>query len=242
MRIRPGSQFRDLIEVFTPDLLLEVGSWHGSSAITFLNHARELGLPTKIICVDTWLGSIEHWLDALPDSEWSRDSLGIVNGEPQFIESFRKNISDAGLEERVEIVRAPSDIALPYLEGVGRHVDVAYIDGDHAFRAVQRDIDLAGRLRGSDPCIISGDDWDWTEVRLAVLLASLKVRRTLWVKARMWILLPAGDARASQLRERDWRKVSVWGATWGSTQTSRRLRKTIRRVLRGTRQLFTRLR
>src|SRR5262245_9381175 len=55
--------FRTAIEAVRPRTIIELGSWKGLSAIHMAGLCRELGLDTEIVCVDTWLGSPENWLD-----------------------------------------------------------------------------------------------------------------------------------------------------------------------------------
>ena len=42
--------------------IIEVGTWKGRSAIKMALASKVIGLHTEIICVDTFLGSAEHWL------------------------------------------------------------------------------------------------------------------------------------------------------------------------------------
>jgi cephalosporin hydroxylase len=77
-----SAPLHDLVKISRPSRILEIGSWQGYSAVQFLTAARALGLDSEINRVDTSLGSIEHWLDKKPDSEWSFESLNVIDGEP----------------------------------------------------------------------------------------------------------------------------------------------------------------
>jgi cephalosporin hydroxylase len=57
-----GPLCREVISAVRPEVIVEVGTWKGASAIHMAQTARDLGLSTQIICVDTWLGSTEHFL------------------------------------------------------------------------------------------------------------------------------------------------------------------------------------
>ena len=63
----------------------EVGSWKGRSAINMARAVKTLDLPAEIVCVDTWLGSPEHWLKQ--HAEWYK-SLRIANGMPQLYYNY----------------------------------------------------------------------------------------------------------------------------------------------------------
>src|SRR5687768_5229089 len=52
----------EAIHALRPARICEVGSWKGRSAINMAKAVKSLGLNTEIVCVDTWLGSPEHWL------------------------------------------------------------------------------------------------------------------------------------------------------------------------------------
>lgn len=95
--VRGDSQFFHVMSAFRPETILEVGSWHGRSAVTFVWNGRNLGLKTTVLCVDTWLGSKEHWSDKFPSSEWSRAALELRDGEPTSFEHFKRNIKNFGM-------------------------------------------------------------------------------------------------------------------------------------------------
>ena len=165
---RDSQSLRGLVDVVQPDILIEFGSWEGRSALTFVERALEKNLRTRVICVDTWLGSPEHWRNSAPDSEWSFDRLNVVDGEPRVLDTFRSAMRDHGVGDRVSIVRAPTSLAAIYLSRLGIFGDLVYVDADHSYRAVVEDLRLAERILADDG-VIAGDDWAWGSVRLAVV-------------------------------------------------------------------------
>lgn len=164
---RETQALRDLVGVVRPALIVEFGSWQGRSALTFLTEARSLGLGSKIICVDTWLGSAEHWRNSLPDSEWSFDQLNLRNGEPRILETFWQAIKDHDLADQTSIVRAPTIFAAPFLRQQGVKPELVYVDADHSFGAVYQDLRLAESIVAKNG-VIAGDDFTWQSVRLAI--------------------------------------------------------------------------
>jgi predicted O-methyltransferase YrrM len=164
---RESQALRDLVDVIRPALIVEFGSWQGRSALTFLLEARQCGLQTKIICVDTWLGSFQNWQIMDPDSEWSFHQLKLRNGEPQILETFWQAIRDHDLTQETEIVRAPTRFAAPFLKRTGAEPDLVYVDADHSFGAVLEDLRLAESIVRTGG-VIAGDDFSWQSVRLAV--------------------------------------------------------------------------
>ena len=53
--------FESLIDKTKPNLILEIGTWKGASAINMANICERYKLNTQIICIDTWLGALEFW-------------------------------------------------------------------------------------------------------------------------------------------------------------------------------------
>ena len=164
---RESQALRDLVGIVRPELIVEFGSWQGRSALTFLLEAKSIGLGASIICVDTWLGSAEHWRNSFPDGEWSFDQLNLRNGEPQILETFWKAIRDHGLTNSTSILRAPTGFAAPFLRQTGIEPGLVYVDADHSFGAVVGDLKLAESIV-SESGVIAGDDFSWPSVRLAV--------------------------------------------------------------------------
>lgn len=164
---RSSDALSSLVKVARPDLALELGSWEGRSALTFLLAARTEGIRMALICVDTWLGSSEHWEDNEPDTEWAFQRLRLVDGEPQILSTFRASMEHHKVDDHVSILRGPTEYAVPYLIRQGVRVGLVYVDADHRFVAVLQDLTLA-RGAIAPGGVISGDDWGWLSVRLAV--------------------------------------------------------------------------
>ena len=92
------SVFREVIASTRPRLIVEVGTWKGASALHMARVTHELGLDTRIICVDTWLGSPEHFLAQQP--EW-RESLQMKFGFPKLYFTFLSNVVRSGYADRI---------------------------------------------------------------------------------------------------------------------------------------------
>ncbi|MFM6418929.1 hypothetical protein, partial [Planktothrix sp.] len=75
---------RDLIQIIQPKIIIEVGSWKGHSAIKMAETLHNLNLySSRVLCVDTWLGSLEHW----QNENW-RKELYLEHGYPTLYEKF----------------------------------------------------------------------------------------------------------------------------------------------------------
>ena len=54
------AMFEQVIAKVLPKTIIEVGSWKGRSAVNIVNTCLRHGLSPSLVCVDTWLGSIEN--------------------------------------------------------------------------------------------------------------------------------------------------------------------------------------
>lgn len=149
-----------------PSLIIEVGSWKGRSAINMARYAKAAGLETEILCVDTWLGSPEHWTQR--DDVKCYPSLKIKNGTPLIYYTFLKNVIDAGFENVITPLRVPSETAFFILEHYKILADMIYIDAGHEYLSVKRDLQLYCRLLKTDGVLIGDDYGIWSGVTRAV--------------------------------------------------------------------------
>ena len=122
--------------------ILEVGSWAGGSAITWAEalarHHRRQG---RVVCVDPW----KPYFDPAkrPDAPVYRAmSAALLNDT--IYDLFLHNVSSAGYDDIVVARRGDSGATLPMLPR--RAFDVVFIDGDHSYAAVRRDLEAALEL------------------------------------------------------------------------------------------------
>lgn len=149
-------QFTDLM----PKIVIEVGSWVGTSAIIMAKILKELKLDAEIICIDTWLGSVEHWSGEIC-------TMSQRNGRPIFYETFLSNVIQSGMKDIITPFPIDSTNGLLFFKKFNIPVDFIYIDGAHDFKSVCNDLYNAQNvLRPSG--VLLGDDWQAPDVRQAV--------------------------------------------------------------------------
>lgn len=150
-----------------PQLVLEVGSWLGNSAILsvlhYLNalHWRDFTL----VCVDTWLGSVEHWLR--DTDQRARQVLGIEHGYPRLYDHFLSNIMHAGVQDYVQPLPQTSVNAARILTAYEMYFDWVFIDASHETVEVFLDMNVYWPLVKIGG-VLCGDDWNWPSVQQAV--------------------------------------------------------------------------
>lgn len=123
--------------------ILEIGSWEGRSAVFFL----EFFPRSRIVCVDTFAGGIDH-ID-------SPKLAPLISGTEGRFDSNTHSYGD-----RCEKVKMRSLPALDSLAQAGRRFDLVYIDGSHQRDDVLMDSLLAWGLVVDQGYII-WDDYLW---------------------------------------------------------------------------------
>ena len=171
-----------IVNEVKPKLLIEVGSWMGQSGVNFAKTVKNLNLDCTVVCVDTWLGSVEHWTD-----ENLRSKLELVNGYPSFYKRFLTNVKNAGVEDVVVPVPMPSLIAANFLKHNNLLADVIYIDGSHDQSDVYNDLMAYWPLL-NEKGIIFGDDLPWDSVKTAVQAFSAEVGHPMLEQGINWVL------------------------------------------------------
>jgi predicted O-methyltransferase YrrM len=155
--------FPALIQQLKPSLIIEVGSWMGLSAANMAASCKALGLnDTAVVCVDTWLGSKEHWRD--PNLV---GHLELQNGYPTFYRRFMTNMVQAGVSDVVVPVPMPSQIGASYLKDFKLQAELIYIDGSHEEKDVYDDLTAYWDLLHPGG-VVFGDDFPWESVANAV--------------------------------------------------------------------------
>ena len=169
-----------LVRSTQPRIIVEVGSWKGHSAIELGTAARTQG--GCVVCVDTWLGSAEHW--ALPQL---RRHLGLERGLPTLYRRFVSNVIAAGLQEVIIPMPMTSDVAARLLREAGVRADAVLLDGSHEPEQVTRDLASYSALLSADG-VLFGDDFDWPEVRDAVESFANRCGLGVHVVGAWWVL------------------------------------------------------
>ena len=74
-------------------MIIEVGSWKGGSAINMAGILKKNKINAKILCIDTWLGSLEMWkAKGHKEVGFWYDSLMHDNGYPGLYYQFLYNV------------------------------------------------------------------------------------------------------------------------------------------------------
>lgn len=124
--------------------ILEVGSFEGRSALFFLQFMPR----SRITCVDTFGGSIEHLTPG------SQHAANMAEVEARFDENMKP------FAARVEKRKGASIAILSELRAQERIFDIIYVDGDHRAASVFTDARLSWDLLDHGGVLIL-DDYRW---------------------------------------------------------------------------------
>ena len=122
-----------VLDEFKPQLMIEVGSWKGQSAIHFAKRMRGYNDDCALICVDTWLGSRELW-------QKEHSILNCRNGRPDLYRQFMVNVLHEGLGDIVVPLPLSSGEAAALLSRLEIDVDGVYVDAGHGYPPVSADL------------------------------------------------------------------------------------------------------
>ena len=133
--------FRLIFEKLRPTRVAEIGTWKGAAALHLGGLARELGIEDcEILCIDTWLGSVEHWHER-QRPEYFR-SLRLQHGYPTLYFTFLANVVRAGAAHIITPFPTASTAAARLLGSRQVQFDAIYIDAAHQYEEVRLDLHL----------------------------------------------------------------------------------------------------
>lgn len=154
--------FEKLISELRPNLILEVGTYKGKSAIHMANLTKKYQIPAKVVCIDTFLGSAEHY--------FCDQDLKKLHGYPTMYYQFLANVMHTNNQDI--IVPIPLDSLSEYriLKENGTRADMIFIDAGHFYESISLDIKLYWELLKPGGVLL-GDDYspsNWPDVVRAV--------------------------------------------------------------------------
>lgn len=175
--------FRDLIQIIQPKIIIEVGSWKGHSAIKTAETLHNLNLySSRVLCVDTWLGSLEHW----QNENW-RKELYLEHGYPTLYQRFLNNVIHSGLAKYIIPFPMIAEMAATFFQQRQIKADLIYIDAAHDYKSVTNDLHNFYALLNPDG-IVFGDNFPYPPTGDAVRDFAIDKDLGLMVQGRKFIL------------------------------------------------------
>lgn len=126
--------------------IVEIGSWQGRSTCFFAQACRDSnnGIVRAIDHFKGNVGKEHHYAVGQPD---------LSDLEP----NFRRNVAEAGLDPWVKLYNMPAQEAADKHTKDFNDVRLLFIDGDHSYEGVTRDISLFSPLLKSGGLIVFDD-------------------------------------------------------------------------------------
>jgi len=122
---------------------LEIGTFYGANIISVANSYGK-HQNSKLYCIDPW--------------EDYNDYPEYKGEQPNIYNSFKKNIENYGLEDKIIVKRSYSNIEIPKFDD--NYFDIIYIDGNHEPEYVLEDAVLSFRKLKPNGIMIF-DDYGW---------------------------------------------------------------------------------
>lgn len=161
-----ANQLDAIIREKSPQTVIEVGSWLGSSTRFIAERVNG-----KVYAVDTWQGSSDELLHQ------NDPRL------PYLYQLFLSNVKHAGLTDKIVPVRMRS---LEAAKSINIQADLIYIDAGHDETSVYKDI--KAWIKHLKPGgVICGDDWAaFHTVKKAVIRAANDLNKTVVAEGNFW--------------------------------------------------------
>jgi predicted O-methyltransferase YrrM len=175
--------FEWLIRTTRPEVIVELGSWKGHSANYMADVCRQQGLNTKIICVDTFNGSAEHWHDP-----GMRAEMHLTNGRPTILERFMGNTVARGNTDHVFPLPLDGKTAAALFRMYELRADLIFIDAGHEYEMVRDDIRAYWPLL-SERGVMFGDDYQMWMTAVAAHDVAKELNVPVMVAMRKWIYM-----------------------------------------------------
>lgn len=147
---------------------LEIGCWLGRSTCYLGQRILESGKAITVHVIDTFEGVPNDPVQA-----------AFTNQGVSVIEVFRSNLINAGIDHLVRVYPESSASALRWIPD--RSIEMAFIDGDHSYEAVARDIkNCLPKIKAGG--VLAGHDFFADGVQKAVneLLGPCPASRSSW--------------------------------------------------------------
>jgi predicted O-methyltransferase YrrM len=173
-----------------PRVVVEAGSWKGDSAIRMATTLAGLQIDAAVVCVDTWLGSIEHLAGTIQG--WDIRPY-MKHGYPTLYHQFLANVMHRGCQDRIIPIPNSTATGARWLLRQQVVADFVYLDASHEEDDLYQDLLLYWKILRPGG-VICGDDWHafWYGVICAVSRFAKERDLRLQVADQTWVLQKPG--------------------------------------------------
>ena len=180
--------FERLIAEVKPSLIVEVGTWKGASSLRMAELLKKYEIDGRIIAVDSWLGSLEQWIDP-EDRIHGHLQQYRTNGHPIGLYcQFLANVKNQGFQDVIVPFPVTSTIAARWMAHYHIEPDLIYLDGGHQYEEVLLDLRLFHPLLSKEGIIFGDDILAWPGVKQAVEQFAAEENRVVHTDGNKWVL------------------------------------------------------
>ena len=173
----------ELLGALKPATVFELGSWKGHSAIAIANRLKSFHPQYAVVCIDTWLGHLEHHLDGRLFAE-----MHVHNGRPTLWERFVGNVAQSQAASNIYFFHGTTSIAHDVFLMLQCRADFIYLNGGKRFKDVYDDLHHANDLL-TEKGVIAGTSFLHPPVRNAVMQFALEHSYQVAIRGSKWIYL-----------------------------------------------------
>lgn len=146
--------FLKAIDRVNPGLIVEVGSFVGESAIFMAEHLKKRKQDSAILCIDTWMGGIDHWEKRPAD-------LKFWFGRPSLYYQFMGNVIQRGHQDIILPLSLDSLNGARLLKLLGIVPSLVYVDASHEEGDALRDYEAYWELLPQGGGLLCDDLTGW---------------------------------------------------------------------------------
>jgi len=139
-------------------LIIEVGTWNGGSALLMADILQRNKIDAEILCIDTWMGSVEQWRDGPVNSNFEK------RRHPANLYQFLFNVIHEKKQNIITPFPQTSLNAALILENLNIKADMIFLDASHEQDHVYLDLKYYYSLLEKEG-ILFGHDYDWPGVK-----------------------------------------------------------------------------
>jgi len=188
--------------------ILEIGSWAGGSAVTWVKSMQTIGRKSLVTCIDRWQPYFHETVDIEPHYREMNDA---ATGD-KILKLFLHNIRAARVSANIKYIVGDACDILPTLSSA--KFDIVYIDGAHDYQNVRADIREAKRLIRNGG-IICGDDLELqrNDVDEMAHRSAVDLKKDYVYSCRADAYYHPGVTEAVAV---EFREVSNWEGVWAT--------------------------
>lgn len=146
--------YEDLVSEYKPQVIVEIGTWKGYSAIKWAEGVKNNNLNCKVYCIDTWLGASEFHTNFRDTKD---RNLLMKNGYPQIYYQFLSNVVHKKMQNLIVPIPNTSNIGFKILKYHKIVAQIVYIDGSHDYQDVKNDLNNYYSILDNNGVLICDD-------------------------------------------------------------------------------------